>query len=128
MADTTPPDYATPIGQVRLLITDTAEPYVYSDDQIEAFLAMSGDSVNRAAAAAALNIAFNTVLLLKYVKTDDLLVDGPKVSAELRQLAERLIAAAENEELADAEFMYVTYPDDLDAWPELLPRPVFWWR
>jgi hypothetical protein len=51
MPDVTPPNYATAIGQVRLLIPDTEQlenpadleapaEYIFNDSQIQAFLAL----------------------------------------------------------------------------------------
>lgn len=110
MADITPPDYTTPVGQVRALIADVTEPYTLTDDQITALLTLYKDNVKRSAAQAARTIAMSTVLLLKYVKTDDLLVDGPKVSAELRQLADDLDEGAAADDAADEEFFMLTFP------------------
>lgn len=110
MADTFPPDYSTPTGQVRALISDVSEPYTLTDEVIGALLSIYGDNVKRAAAQALRTIAGSTVLLLKYVKTDDLLVDGTKMSAELRQLADDLNESADADDLADEEFFMLTYP------------------
>lgn len=125
--DITPPDYATPVGQVRLNLQDTEIPYVFSDEQIEAFLAQASDSVNRATSNAYLIIAGREILTLKWVKTDDLHVDGQKVSSELRALALAFGQRADAEDAAANEFMFITYPTS-EPWPELLPRPVYLWR
>jgi len=65
IADLYPPDYATAVGQVRLLIPDTEElqdpadtephaHYIFSDAQIQAFVALYSGNVKRAAAQAKL--------------------------------------------------------------------------
>lgn len=128
MADITPPNYATPVGQVRINIRDTETPYVFSDTQIETLLVQAGDSVLRASEFGLLSIAADAIMLLKWWKTDDAQVDGQKVSSELRLLARAYGERADAEDAAANEFIFVTYPNDLDAWPELLPRPVIPWR
>jgi hypothetical protein len=99
-------DPSTPAGEVRLRISDITEPYVFADNEISAFLSMSKDSVLRAAAAALMAIASNEALLYKYVRTDDLTIDGAKVATELRLQARQLEAQAADE---DEHFM-LTYP------------------
>lgn len=84
---------------VRLLITDTGTgtDQLFTDDQINAFLGMYDDNVNRAAAKALLVIAASEVLVSKKIRTQDLSTDGPAVSAELRALAAALQAEADDE-------------------------------
>lgn len=103
-------DYTTPAGQVRLLIGDRTEPYLFSDEELDGYLAISGGSVKRAAASALLTIAGNEAYLYKYVRTDDLLVDGPKVAAELRLQAQALKDEAAVAEEEDYEHFQVAYP------------------
>lgn len=80
------------LGLVRLLITDTgpAADQLFTDEQINAFLAMHDENVNLAAAKALLVIAASEVLVSKKIRTQDLSTDGPAVSAELRNLAASL--------------------------------------
>lgn len=75
---------------LRLLISDT-EPdsegnHIFSDDQLQLFID-STKNIYFAAASALRTIAANEILLTKYIRTDDLLVDGSIVSKELRLLA-----------------------------------------
>ena len=111
--DIYPPDYATAIGQVRLLIPDTeqlenpADPtadaqYIFDDHQIQAFLALYSSSVKRAAAQAKLVLATSETLISKVIRTDDLQTDGAKLGAELRAQAKELQEQAEKEELYDS--------------------------
>ena len=111
--DLYPPDYATTIGQVRLLIPDTEqlenptdlelEPqYIFNDSQIQAFLSLYSDSVKRAAAQAKLVLATSETLISKVIRTDDLQTDGAKLGAELRAQAKELQEQAEKEELYDS--------------------------
>lgn len=84
-------DYTTAAGQVRLLITDTAaDPvdWLFTEDQLSAFLNMNGDDVYRASAQALRVIAASEVLVGKVIRTQaGTSTDGAKVSAELRALA-----------------------------------------
>ena len=111
--DIFPPDYATAIGQVRLLIPDTeqldnpADPtadaeYIFDDHQIQAFLSLYANSVKRAAAQAKLVLATSETLISKVIRTDDLQTDGAKLGAELRAQAKELQEQAEKEELYDS--------------------------
>jgi hypothetical protein len=122
MPDVTPPDYATAVGQVRLLIPDTeqlenpadleANPeYIFSDGQIQAFLSLYSDNVKRAAAQAKLVLATSETLISKVIRTDDLQTDGAKLGAELRAQAKELQEQAEKEELYDSyeEFEIVNF-------------------
>ena len=111
--DIYPPDYATAIGQVRLLIPDTeqlenpADPdaeaaYIFDDHQIQAFLVLYANSVKRAAAQAKLVLATSETLISKVIRTDDLQTDGAKLGAELRAQAKDLRDQASEEELYEA--------------------------
>ncbi len=100
-------DPTTPAGEVRLRISDVTEPYIFEDNEIAAFLSMSKDSVLRASAAALMAIAGNEALLYKYVRTDDLTIDGAKVATELRLQARQLESQAADED----EFFMITYPE-----------------
>lgn len=96
-------DYATTIGQVRLLIADTDENQaIFQDDAITAFLAMALDGdVKRAAASALLAIAANEAFVHKRIRILDLQTDGPAVARELREQAKMLRLEAEQDEAAE---------------------------
>ena len=105
--DVYPPDYASAIGQVRLLIPDTeqigdAPAYLFSDPQIQAFLTLYSDNVKRAAAQAKLVLATSEALINKVIKTYDFQTDGAKLGAELRAQAAELRAEADRDELDDS--------------------------
>ena len=104
-------DYTTPGGQVRLLITDTAPAqadWLFTEDQISAFLNMHGDNVYRAASQALRVIAASEVLVGKVIRTQaGTSTDGSKVSAELRALAAQYDAQADSAEPADEGFFDV---------------------
>lgn len=96
-----PPNYETPVGQVRSLIPDIkqyADPenpgapaaYVLEDDHIKALLAMNGDKVKLAAAQAIDALAINEAYISKKIRTEDLSTDGPAVADAMRKGADAL--------------------------------------
>lgn len=97
----------SPIGEVRLLISDVSEPPIFSDAEIQAFLALRKNNATRAAASALMAIAANEALLYKYLRTDDLTVDGVKGATEIRLQARQLENQADSDE---AEFFAIGYP------------------
>lgn len=111
--DIYPPDYATAIGQVRLLIPDTeqlenpADPsadaaYIFDDHQIQAFLSLYTNNVKRAAAQAKLVLATSEALINKVIRTSDYNTDGAKLGAELREQAKALQQEADKDDLVDS--------------------------
>lgn len=95
-------DYASPIGQVRLLIADLdeADP-ILSDAQITGYLNLpkvNGD-VTRGAAECLRAIAYSELLLSKKIRTQDLQTDGPAVAAVLLKRAAEL----DDQAASDAE-------------------------
>jgi hypothetical protein len=111
--DIYPPDYATAIGQVRLLIPDTeqlenpADPtadaeYIFDDHQIQAFLSLYSNNVKRAAAQAKLVLATSEALINKVIRTADYNTDGAKLGAELREQAKALQQEADKDDLTDS--------------------------
>lgn len=109
-------DYATAAGQVRLLITDTAaDPadWLFTEDQISAFLNMHADNVYRAASQALRVIAASEVLVGKVIRTQaGTSTDGAKVSAELRALAAEYDAQADAGDSAEVEGFFDVVPFD----------------
>lgn len=113
VADLTPPDYTTAIGQVRLLIPDVeqlgnlADPtaaaaYLFNDSQIQALLSLYSNNVKRAAAQAKLVLATSEALINKVIRTADYTTDGAKLGAELRAQAAELKSEAEKDEAEDS--------------------------
>jgi hypothetical protein len=103
LPDTTPPDYSTTIGQVRLLIPDAeqltdvvntsaAAAYLFGDSQITALLALYSNNIKRSAAQAKLILATSEALINKVIRTADYTTDGAKLGAELRAQAADLRA------------------------------------
>ena len=78
------------VDYLRLLITDTQPDedgnYIFTDSELQLYLDNTFN-VYFASAFALRTIAANEVLLSKYIRTDDLTIDGPSVSKELRLLA-----------------------------------------
>jgi hypothetical protein len=118
MPDITPPDYATAIGQVRLLIPDVEQldnlqdltqdaEYIFSDAQIQAFLSLYGSNIKRAAAQAKLVLATSETLINKVIRTTDYTTDGAKLGTELRAQAKMLQDEAAQDDLADASDSFV---------------------
>lgn len=99
-------DPETEVGQVRLLIPDNdSGNQIFSDTEIEAFLALPGvvgaGLVYRAAAHAVRTIARSEALRQKVMKTRGVETDGAKLAAELRQQANDLTAQAQEADAAD---------------------------
>jgi hypothetical protein len=111
--DLYPPDYATAIGQTRLLIPDVdqlenlADPtadseYIFNDHQIQAFLSLYSNNVKRAAAQAKLVLATSEALINKVIRTADYNTDGAKLGAELREQSKQLQAEADKDDLTES--------------------------
>ena len=111
-------DLTTPIGQVRLLATDSdAANILFQDGEIEAFLSLEGGNVRKAAALALETTARQEALLLKKIESLDLKTDGPALAKELREQAKVLREQADSLDAGEgglfdwAEFVY----DDFSA-------------
>lgn len=113
LPDVYPPDYATTVGQIRLLIPDVdqlADPsdssatpeYIFDDHQIQAFATLYSNNVKRAAAQAKLVLATSEALINKVIRTDDLQTDGAKLGAELRAQAVELNKQADQDDFSDS--------------------------
>lgn len=84
-------DTTTSRGRVRLLCRDTVTPgELFSDDEVDVFLALNDSEVVPAAAMALENVAANEVLVQKRIRLLDLQTDGPAEAAALRELAKSL--------------------------------------
>jgi hypothetical protein len=109
-----PNDPTTPLGYVRLLITDTSvdddDDRIFEDEEIQAFLDNNAGQPYRAAAVALETIATSEVLVQKVIKTLDVETDGSKVAAQLLARAATLRQQADDniddddEDFAIAEF------------------------
>lgn len=108
-------DYTSPIGQVRVLIPDLRkledlrdlrnEPrYLFTDDEILAFLAVNGGNVKRAAADACDAIGMDKALQLLVLKTDDKQTDGAKLLDAIVKRAKTLREQAKEDDENNLSF------------------------
>lgn len=110
---TTPIDYTTPVGRVRLLIADTnPTSLILETCQVEGYLAINGagkteatmSQVRRAAADAMDAIATSEALVGKVMRAaDGTTTDGAKLADSLRKQATTLRGLADAADAADAE-------------------------
>lgn len=108
-------DYTSPIGQVRVLIPDLHkledlrdlrnEPrYLFTDDEILAFLAVNNGNVKRAAADACDAIGMDKALQLLVLKTDDKQTDGAKLLDAIVKRAKTLREQAKEDDENNLSF------------------------
>lgn len=113
-------DYNSPIGQVRVLIPDLRkledlrdlrkEPrYLFTDEEIQAYLAINGGNVKLAAADACDAIGTDKALQLLVLKTDDKQTDGAKLLSAFVGRARQLRAQANEDAVSNLGFD-VVYP------------------
>ncbi|MEP7738532.1 hypothetical protein ABKW28_12820 [Nocardioides sp. 31GB23] len=94
MSETQAYDVTTDIGKVRLLLSDIATPWVFTDTELQAFLDMEG-GVKRAAAQAIDTNATNHALASRVLRSQDVSTDGAKLADAMRAHADRLRAQAD---------------------------------
>lgn len=108
-------DVTTPAGQVRLLAVDTSdntEDQIFNDQEIDAFLALEGGNVRRAAALAIETIATNEALVLKVIRTLDVQTDGAKLADSLLKRAKVLRDQADDDaDTAEDDFAVAEFAD-----------------
>lgn len=131
MASIFPPEYSTPLGQLRALLSQTKQyvdpqnptapaDYLIPDAQLQAYIAINKDGLFGAAADALLALATNEALVSKKIRTEDLQTDGPAVAGELRRMADLYRQRQKDEyEALDYEeaFEIVNYTPIPDPWP-----------
>lgn len=102
---------------IRVLIGDTAEPYTFTDEQIEAVYLGTGERRYLTAALLLESAAASEALTYKIIKTDDLSVDGTGAAKILLERAKRF-RDQDNTETSDdlAEGFEVVYPHSLCYW------------
>ncbi len=117
----------TSAGRVRLLLSDTdPAQWVFTNGEIDAFLALEGENVKRAAAQAIDTNASNEVLASKVLRTQDLTTDGAKLADALRKHAAELRAQADAEvQLSDDGIYFDLISPGHGCPPELTQRPYF---
>ena len=108
-------DYNSPVGQVRVLIPDLRkledlrdlrnEPrYLFTDDEISAYLAINNGNVKLAAADACDAIGTDKALQLLVLKTDDKQTDGAKLLSAFVGRARQLRVSAREDEISNLCF------------------------
>jgi hypothetical protein len=120
-----PPNFATSVGKVRVLLGDTDPTDIaggvgtymfFSDDELTALLEMYDDNVKLCAARCMETIAGSQALLLKAWSSDDLTVNGDRIARELRELSKQLRAEALAEESSEY-FNMIPFPvTELETW------------
>lgn len=122
-------DFTSSVGRVRLLLNDVTESdFVFSNAEIEAFLAIEGNSVKRAAAQAIDTNATNEALASKVIKDHQLSTDGAKVAEAMRKHAAALRAQADRDDVEsdDGAFFEVVSTNGPLCGPELTGSPNWW--
>ena len=120
-------DYTSPIGQVRVLIPDLRkledlrdlrnEPrYLFTDDEILAFLAVNNGNVKRAAADACDAIGMDKALQLLVLKTDDKQTDGAKLLDAIVKRAKTLREQAKEDDENNLSFDVIMPSYDPGDW------------
>lgn len=108
-------NYTSSVGQVRVLIPDLRkledlrdlrnEPrYLFTDDEILAFLAINNGNVKRAAADACDAIGTDKALQLLVLKTDDKQTDGAKLLDAIVKRAKALREQAKEDDENNLSF------------------------
>lgn len=120
-------DDTTSIRQVRLLLNDVdPAAQVFTDADINDFLALEGGHVKLAAAQAIDTNASNEVLASKVLRSQDWQTDGAKAADALRKHAQALREQHANA-VADEDDGWFEVVDAPGRWPELTERPTGWW-
>lgn len=106
-------DPTTDRGRVRLRISDVdaANP-VFTDEEVDAFLAAEPDDWRLAAALALETIATNEALVLKIIRTLDLQTDGARLADSLAKQAEALRSQVDD----DGSFTIAEAPPAIPFW------------
>lgn len=131
MANIYPPDFTTPLGQLRALVSQTeqyvdpADPeaaadYLVADGVLQSFLALNSSKLYGAAADALLALAANEALVSKKIRTEDLSTDGSVIANSLRQIAQEYRNRQKEEDAEDAAleaFELVDFTSYPSNWP-----------
>lgn len=119
------------VAVLRLLINDpAAEDALFSDSELQSFLALEGGNVKRAAAQAIDTIADNEALVSKVIRDQDYSADGAKVAETLRKRAAALRAQADADDEAADEGFFQLVPGHQAYRPELtggMPSTLGYW-
>jgi len=141
--DVSPLDPTTPVGQLRLLTSDSqlrkdpGDPslpaeYYFSDAFLEGFLAINAGNLKLAAADALLALATNESMVSKKIRKENLQTDGPSVTNALRLVAQdyRTQGKADKEILdaADGTFLVVDFEDPVTPFDTFESRAGVLWH
>lgn len=132
-----PIDSATPVGQVRLLTSDTdAENVVggvgeymwMSDSEIEGHIALHG-SPQRAAIFILRMVAMTPAMQYKKWSSADLTVDGPAITSALRALIADIEKSLDADAASEVADLIGVVPTGASvSQPALLPRHDVMWN
>lgn len=126
-----PPNYETPLGQLRALLfqtvryVDPANPelpadYLVPDEQLNVFIALNS-GIYGAASDALIALATNEALVSKKIRTEGgLQTDGPAVAQRLLDLAKEYRKRQDDEDDAagaDASFEIINFTEFYPSWP-----------
>lgn len=120
-------DTESAVNQVRLLINDVGgeggSQWIFSDEEIQRFLTLRGDSVFRAAATALRTIANNEAMTSKVITFLDVKTDGAKLADALRAGADEMEKQADEAEDSDFELAFAAV--DIFSARSLRGRSIF---
>ena len=118
-------EVGTDAGKVRLLLNDVDAPWVFHDDEIEAFLDLEGGNVKLAAAQAIDTNADNQALAVKVLRSQDKSTDGAKLADALRARAAELRRQAAEAAESGEDFFFDIIDIPSSVVPELTEWPYF---
>jgi len=108
-------DTATDIGKLRLLLVDVdASNPIFQDNELEVFLGLKSNNLQRAAALAYRVMAGNQALVLKVIQLLQLQTDGAKTADALRAVAKDFDASADFDDASSG---------NLFDWAEMVLNP-----
>lgn len=132
--DIWPPDYSSDRGKVRALIPDVEQvdfsgegvpEYIFSDEHIDAFLAISRGGtlgrVKRAAAKGMRAIGNSEGLIQKVIRTEDLQTDGAKLQQAFLAAARDMENDANEDDEAEEDGYGFAIVDFRPMPPDCLP-------
>jgi hypothetical protein len=126
------------IRQVRLLVPDTdaiygptGSDYLFSDDDVDAFLTLGHGNSKWAAGLAKIAVGGSEALILKVVRNYETSTDGATLMRQWTLAGQALIEEARLDIEAEAEaggFFYIVSPPSLDEplFTEAVPRGYGW--
>lgn len=123
------------LSVIRALIPDTdkvfgdnSDDYMFSDEDLNNYLAAGGNNTLRAAGYAVMAVASSEALISKKIREQDLQTDGPAVSDALMKKAAVLFSQADAQDAASNASQFNIYYWQDTVTPELDEENVatFW--